>query len=213
MKNKHSFLVSFKKALEKGLPGELSHKIVLPVKTGYQLAGKKELEFHHESAVGIILYPSQSTIHCILIQRPEYEGVHGGQISFPGGKKDVSDFDLEQTARRECYEEINLPTSSALLIAELSEIYISVSSFLVRPFVFFIDELPSLTPDPREVASIISFDLFSITDESIVKTTDFKTGNGIIRKNIPYFDIDGNKVWGATAMMLAEMKSILERFD
>lgn len=157
-----------------------------------------------------MLYPTTNSANCVLIERPSYDGVHGGQISFPGGKMDATDPHLEYTARRECFEEINLPLEAGKLIGSLTDVYIPVSNFLVSPYVFSLDETPSLTPDEREVESIIEFDVLQLLDHSQIKTKDMKLGKGFIQKNVPYFDINGHVVWGATAMMLSEFREIIK---
>lgn len=208
----HSFISSFRKSLEIGLPGEEAHQLLMPLKRPLSSLAKAEAKNNfRESAVGIVLYPSNDSIHCILIRRPSYDGVHSGQISFPGGKRDTTDIDLEFTARRECLEEIALPHGHGELIHPLTEVFIPVSKFSVQPFIFFTEDLPELTPDEREVEEIISFDLLELTRNANIPRTSIPSNAGFMMKDIPYFDIQGHIVWGATAMMLAEIKVLLER--
>ena len=94
--------------------------------TSTSLASKPD---YRKSAVGIVLYPEVATANCVLIERPSYDGAHSGQISFPGGKMDLEDPHLEYTARRECFEEIDLPMESGQLIGGLTDVYIPVSNF------------------------------------------------------------------------------------
>ena len=207
----NDFLGSFRQTLEPGLPGEDAHRLLMPVKRPLSSEAKARTTDYRESAVGIVLHPFKQSIHCILIRRPSYDGAHSGQISFPGGKRDADDIDLEFTARRECLEEIALPHQHADLIHPLTEVFIPVSKFSVQPYVFFTDNLPDLTPDEREVEEIISFDLFDLTRYNKIPTTSIPINAGFTMKDVPYFDIHGHVVWGATAMMLAEMKVLLER--
>lgn len=207
----HNFLTSFQQTLEHGLPGEEAHQLLMPLKRPLSSVAKSNTLDYRESAVGIVLHPFKDSIHCILIRRPSYDGAHSGQISFPGGKRDPEDIDLEFTARRECLEEIALPHRHAELIHPLTEVFIPVSKFSVQPYVFFTDELPELTPDEREVEEIISFDLFDLTRHTEIPRTSIPINAGFTMKDVPYFDIHGHIVWGATAMMLAEMKVLLER--
>lgn len=207
----HNFILSLKKTIEKGLPGEEAHQLLMPLKRPLSSIAKNEATSYRESAVGIVLHPFNQSIHCILIRRPSYEGAHSGQISFPGGKRDASDLDLEFTARRECLEEIALPHQHAELIHPLTEVFIPVSKFSVQPYIFFTEHLPELTPDEREVEEIISFDLFDLTRKKEIPRTSIPINAGFTMKDVPYFDINGHIVWGATAMMLAEMKVLLER--
>ena len=210
--NSKLFVDTFTGIINDGLPGEQAHTEVMPVNRKFTSEGLQKAESLRQSAVGVILYPQESTINSVLIQRPDYEGTHSNQVSFPGGKMDDTDEDLEYTARRECFEEVDLPLGLGTRIGELTNVYIPVSNFVVQPYVFFVDELPQLTPDTREVQSIISFDVFKLVEEETLKTTDIRFKQGFIRKNVPYYDINGHVVWGATAMMLSELKAILKQF-
>lgn len=192
-----------------GLPGEAAHSHLMPINRPFTSQSLKEKPSYRKSAVGLILFPEIHSPKCILIERPSYDGVHGGQISFPGGKMDPEDLHLEHTARRECYEEVNLPLGDGEFIGELSEVYIPVSQFLVQPFIFTLNQKPILSPDEREVESIIEFSVFDLLNEDILKTKDIQLSQEYTQKNVPYFDIDGHIVWGATAMMLSEFREIL----
>jgi len=207
-----SFTSQFKKATQSGLPGEVAHSALMPINRAFTSHALKDNPEYRKSAVGVILYPHEGTLKSVLIQRPNYDGTHGNQVSFPGGKMDPNDIDLEFTARRECFEEVNLPVDVGTTIGTLSDVYIPVSKFLVQPYILTLEEAPILSPDEREVESIIHFDIFQLLKDSILKTTDINLKKGFVRKDVPYFDINGHIVWGATAMMLSEFKEILRRF-
>ena len=206
-----TFISDLKKTLKKGLPGEEAHQLLMPLKRPLSSVAKTEATSYRESAVGIVLHSFNDSIHCILIRRPSYIGAHSGQISFPGGKRDASDIDLEFTARRECSEEIDLPHDRAELIHPLTEVFIPVSKFSVQPYIFFTDNLPELTPDEREVDEIFSFDILELARRKEIPRTSIPINAGFTMKDVPYFDINGHIVWGATAMMLAELKVVLDR--
>jgi 8-oxo-dGTP pyrophosphatase MutT (NUDIX family) len=196
----------------KQLPGEKAHLDLMPLNRPFTSdALKRKPNFRH-SAVALIFYPENSEIKSVLIQRPNYDGTHGGQISFPGGKMDPTDPHLEFTARREAFEEVNLPMEAGIFIGKLSEIYIPVSNFLVEPNLFYVNKLSELIPDKREVEAIIHFNVLDLLQPEILKSEDMKFEGGFTRKNIPYYDIQGHKVWGATGMILAEFKTIISRF-
>ncbi len=204
-----SLFNELKNLLKNDLPGESAHQLVFPVNRPVS-SEIDDLEEYRNSAVAIFLYESLGEMHSILIQRPRYPGVHGGQIAFPGGKEDPEDISLEFTARREAFEEINIPMDYAELIGQLSDIHIPVSKFIVQPFVFAMQSLPDLIPDKREVDDIIHFNIRNLLREDVLKRADIRVADNMVRKDIPYFDIDGKIVWGATAMMLSEFREILK---
>ena len=208
----NKFIQQFINATQDGLPGERAHADLMPVNRPFTSDAFKAATDYRKSAVGIVLFEEQSYIKCVLIQRPKYEGVHGNQVSFPGGKMDATDPDLEFTARRECMEEIALQPEYMSTVGQLSEVFIPVSKFLVQPYVFFVDDMPQLIPDDREVDEIFTFNVDNLLDESVLKATDMRFKNGFVQKNIPYFDLEGRTVWGATAMMLSEFKAIMKSF-
>lgn len=203
------FLSAFKRELMLALPGEKAHQKMAPSSRPISSIAVKMADKVRESAVAVVLYKNSGSIECILTQRPEYEGNHSGQVSFPGGKKDPSDLDLEETARRECFEEIGIPTDEGILLGQLTDVFIPVSSFLVKPYVIYHETLPILKKDEREVAEILSFPLFDLKKEELISTMEVHLPNGTIYRNIPYFDLADKKVWGATALILSELREIL----
>jgi 8-oxo-dGTP pyrophosphatase MutT (NUDIX family) len=209
MMQTEEFLKVFRRELMLALPGEKAHEKMSPVGRPVSSIALKMADKVRESAVAVVLYKHNGTIECILTQRPEYDGNHSGQVSFPGGKKDISDLDLEATARRECFEEIGIPEDQGILLGQLTDVFIPISSFLVKPFVFYHEQLPELIRDEREVAEILSFPLFDLKKEEIISTMEIHLPNGSIYRNIPYFDLADKKVWGATALILSELREVL----
>ena len=208
------FIKRLKRSIESGVPGVKAHERLLPIKILKKrkdsFAKQKEDGSYRDSAVSIILYPHLESIYCILIKRPEYDGKHSGQISFPGGKFEDSDVDFEYTARREAFEEVDFRMEDGELITALTQLYIPVSNFLVHPYLLYTPVKPTLTPDKREVEKIVEFDIFDLLQSENQSTKDIQIENSIRLKNIPYFNIQENVVWGATAMILSELKMILE---
>jgi 8-oxo-dGTP pyrophosphatase MutT (NUDIX family) len=205
--NEDETIIRLERSLNTGLPGEKAHVAMLPLNRALTSVGLKEAEKVRKSAVGIILYPSTDGIDCILIQRPKYEGMHSDQMAFPGGKMDSDDLDLEYTARRECYEEIALPTSEGILLGELTKVYIPVSGFVIYPFIFHLDQVPVLAPDNREVAEIVTFPLLDILKTENVGTMPINFPQGT--RDVPCFNLANKQVWGATALILNELKEVL----
>jgi 8-oxo-dGTP pyrophosphatase MutT (NUDIX family) len=163
---------------------------------------------HRKSAVLILLYQSNDRIKFPLIIRPVYEGVHSGQVSLPGGRLDSTDDSLRFTAIRETCEETGVIKEHVKVIGELSELYIPPSNFLVNPFVGIHETKPLFVPHEREVARIVEMDVEKILDEKLIGEKSIKLANGVSIVT-PVFEIDGLTIWGATAMILSEFKSVL----
>ena len=164
---------------------------------------------HRESSVLLLLYPDQAArLHFVLIRRPEYEGVHSGQIAFPGGAREA-DETPQTTALREADEEIGVPAEMVTVLGSLTSLYIPPSNFMVYPFVGYCRCRPAYRPNQREVAEILEPPLAMLVDETIV-CHEYRHLSQIGRAKIPYYDVFGHKVWGATAMMLAEFSALVE---
>lgn len=191
------------------LPGEAVHTEMAPMR---QVSSEalKEAKMVKESAVAIHLFEENNDLNIILTQRNVYEGAHSGQVSFPGGKKEEFDQDHIQTARRESFEEINLEVSKGTLIGSLTEIYIPVSSFKVAPIVFYHEQEPNeLKPDPREVHSIFYLPGKYLLNDKLVQQKDIRISEQMILRNVPCFQYEQYTIWGATAILLNELKHIL----
>jgi 8-oxo-dGTP pyrophosphatase MutT (NUDIX family) len=195
--------------LANNLPGVSAHKKMMNYsRIDAQQARTNNIEYK-EGAVLILLYPDQQNINTLLMLRPEYEGVHSAQVSFPGGKRDLGDVDILQTALRETKEEVGVLVERENIIGQLTEIFIPPSKFLVTPFVGWLDYKPDFIADKREVQQLIELPVKNILDDNIIKEKEIFIPLYNINLNTPYFDIYGNVVWGATAMMLAELREVL----
>ncbi len=133
---------------------------------------------------------------------------HGGQISFPGGKLDAGDNSLEAGALREAEEEIGIKRNEMSILGKLTEVYIPVSNFLVHPFVAVAATEPQFVRQEREVQSIleVSFGHFHRPENRAIR--DMRVSPNMILREVPYFDVFGSVVWGATAMILSELVEI-----
>ncbi|MFM7758339.1 MAG: NUDIX hydrolase [Crocinitomicaceae bacterium] len=190
--------------LQKELPGERAHINFYP----YRIKNKFiETEIDKKlSAVGIHLYPEKESVFFILIKRPKYNGYHSGQIAFPGGKKDATDINLMQTAKRESLEELNISMDIGELICELTPVYIPVSNFLVQPFVFLHHEKPNMIKND-EVVEFIEISLDELVNEENLGEINLEN---IGLSGVPAFIFEKCQVWGATALILSEMKEMLK---
>jgi 8-oxo-dGTP pyrophosphatase MutT (NUDIX family) len=172
------------------------------------LARLKIPENPKRSAVLILLYASGKTIKFPLIVRPVYNGVHSGQVALPGGKHEESDKNLQVTAIRETEEETGILKKNVKIIGKLSELYIPPSNYLVTPFVGIHTVKPEFIPQESEVARIVETDVEKIMDEKNIFEKKMKLSSGVSVLT-PYFDLNGLTVWGATAMILSEFKTVL----
>lgn len=161
-------------------------------------------------AVMMLVFNKDGKAHFSLIKRPVYDGVHSGQIAFPGGSKDDEDKSMEETALRELYEEVGIKANEVEIIGQIEKVYIPPSKFLVTPFVGVLDGSPSFAKDDFEVEEIIEVPMSLLFDESIVKQGHVNVGKDNFKLKVPYFDIFGHMVWGATAIMLSDFKAIMK---
>ncbi len=161
-----------------------------------------------ESAVLVLIYPKEGLAHTVLMLRPAYDGVHSGQVSFPGGRMEPGDWDLRATALREFAEETGARADAELLGA-LTPVYIPPSRSLVTPYVAVVDSLGAFDPDPREVAELIEAPLSLLLSDGILKRRQQHIAILGRTVEVPYFDVRGHVVWGATAMMIAELRELL----
>jgi 8-oxo-dGTP pyrophosphatase MutT (NUDIX family) len=185
------------------LPGRLGQITMAPQPVEEERFLSMIRDDHRKGAVLMLFYPDSGKCFIPFIKRPSYPGVHGGQIAFPGGKWEPEDKDLRITAIREAEEEIGIDGNKVQILGKLSDVYIPPSNFMVSPYIGFVEEKPSFNPDPKEVERIINCPFSMILDKNIRKKTNVKASSGL-NLEAPYFDIEREVVWGATAMMLGE---------
>jgi len=183
----------------------------------FNLAPKLRLSYSEEkikslnpknAAVLALFYPDQlGKTHFLLTLRASYNGTHSSQISFPGGKYDMNDISLKNTALRETYEEVGISINNVSIFKQMTDVFIPPSNFLVTPFLGYLNESPTFKIN-HEVEEIISISLNDLLDESSISSTTLSTSYA---KNIkvPCFLLNSYVVWGATAMMLNEIKKLL----
>jgi len=153
-------------------------------------------------SVLLLLYCRDGEMHLVLTRRRDDLNSHAGQISFPGGRREP-DEPLSLTALRETKEEVGIPETAVSILGELSQIYIPPSDYEVHPFVGWHENgRPQFLPETDEVAEILEVPLSHLLDPDNRREEpwDFR-GHQV---TIPFYDVKGNKVWGATAIMLSE---------
>jgi 8-oxo-dGTP pyrophosphatase MutT (NUDIX family) len=161
-----------------------------------------------EAAVTMLFYPKNGETHLVLIVRNSYKGVHSAQVAFPGGKYEPEDADLKTTALRETEEEIGVSRDKIEILKAFSSLYIPPSNFMVHPFLGICKEEIHFFPDPVEVAAIIELPLADFRNDAIVGYETLTTSYARSIE-VPAFKIDNHVVWGATAMMLSELKDVM----
>jgi 8-oxo-dGTP pyrophosphatase MutT (NUDIX family) len=205
------FLKNLGDLLQQELPGQAAHdKMRVLSSKNFKMKEKPDAGTRI-GAVLLLLFPHEEKIYFPLILRPPYEGVrsHGGQIAFPGGKREIQDADLCETALRETYEEIGVRVPKENVLGQLSEIFIPPSNICVTPFVGYVTKKPAYYPALSEVAEIYETHLHDIMRSDLRKTTQ-KEFSGMGIWEIPYFDLHQQIVWGATAAILSEFADICE---
>lgn len=197
-------------AISNSLPGENSHLPMNPSGRNLSSEAKKKATNIRESAVAIVMYKTSENHEIILIQRPDYIGAHGGQISFPGGKRDLEDEDLKATAMRECKEEIGISLEEATFLGQMTPVYIPVSNFHVEPYLFYYEQIPDFVKDEREVSAIFSISVVDLLHDGTISKMEIDIQGDRLYKDIPCFLINEKKIWGATALILSELKEVLQ---
>lgn len=198
------------KKLSQELPGKLAHIEVAPSRRIE--FDKEELLNARECGVLILFYIKQDELHLVLMQRPNYEGAHSGQVSFPGGKREASDKDIIHTALREANEEVGVVMDDVDVVGRLSDVYIPVSNFNVSPIVGFVNYHPQFVIDAREVEELIELKLSDLTDVRELTTSKITLPNKTVIK-APSFNFNDKVIWGATALMLNELRWVLKEFN
>ena len=215
MSRSHLILPTFediRQALTGPLPGrEAQRKMAPEPPPGSNLKRWDSPEECREAGVLLLLYPhtfkGNPSLNLVLTRRTEYPGAHSGQISFPGGRREGEE-SLLTTALRETKEEIGVPPNTLEVIGQLSALYIPNSNFCIHPFVAFSFTRPNFRLEPKEVAELIETPLSLLQKPTIQKEETWYFQKYGARR-IPFFDIFGHKVWGATAMMLSEFLALL----
>lgn len=168
-----------------------------------------------EAGVLALLFPKDKDWHLTLILRQNNNpnDRHGGQVSFPGGKREVHDEDLRATALREAEEEVGVDPSAVNLLGALSELYIPVSNFKVQPYVGFTEQTPQFVPQPEEVQAVLEVPFRQFLSNNTRRKKDLHLYPQLILRDVPYFDVADQTVWGATAMMISELVAVLNNSD
>ncbi len=172
---------------------------------------KDKAKYAKLAGVWALFYPhNNDETYLALILRKTYKGVHSAQVGFPGGKYEDADNDLMITALRETEEEIGVPQNAIQVISAMSPIYIPPSNFKVHPYIGITHTTPKFIKQDDEVEAIIEVKLSTLMNDANVITTTVPTSYNI-HVEVPAFQLNNHIVWGATAMMLSELKDLLKQ--
>jgi 8-oxo-dGTP pyrophosphatase MutT (NUDIX family) len=204
-----NFKESLIQLLKNPLPGETAQWRMAHLKREQVSETEYTRRNAKKSAVIILICKEEEEFFIPLTQRFEYNGAHSNQVSLPGGKFEESDEMLVNTAIRECNEEIGVEANIEILTA-LTPVYIPVSNFLVQPFVGMYEVTnPIFIPQATEVKKILKLKINELLNDTIEKEAMVEPAPGYKFKT-PYFEVEGQIVWGATAMILSEFKAVLK---
>ncbi len=203
------FLKYVPKIKQEKLLAEQAHLKMVPIERILDVEKiNKSANKPRKAAVMMLIYPKNNKSHLALIVRNTYPGVHSAQIGFPGGKVELEDSTLTHTALRETHEEIGIHPDKIEVIKNFTTVFIPPSNFVVAPFLGISYSELEFIEQKEEVAGIIEFPLLDFLNEKTIvkKIMNTSYGNNI---EVPTFKINDHYVWGATAMMMSELKEVL----
>lgn len=193
------------------LPGTVSQfKMSPPYREKLIALQADKIKTAKKAAVMALLYPNKNNeATIILILRKTYKGVHSAQVGFPGGKVEEADATLKDTALRETEEEIGVPVNDIKVLKQLTEVYIPPSNFYVYPFLGVCKTTPQFVKQDSEVEALIEVPVYDFLNEHnvVTKTVSNKYDKQV---KVPAYRLNDHLVWGATAMMLSELKDLLK---
>jgi 8-oxo-dGTP pyrophosphatase MutT (NUDIX family) len=199
-------IADVRKALTCSLPGLSAQLGMAPGYPTAALMDRTPPPEPKEAGVLVLFYPHDDQLYFPLTQRTDTVESHKGQVSLPGGAREGHE-SLTDTALRETCEELGACADNWTLLGQLTPLYISASGFRINPFVAYSPARPDFKPDPVEVAELIETPLSLLLDPATVRRQEWQLRGSAVE--VPYYHICGHKVWGATAMVLSELVTLL----
>ncbi len=204
--------MEFIQKLEVGLKGELPGRSAQLEMSATPMSEAHFIQRKDARNAGVLslFFPKEEQWHLALIRRAFHEkDHHSRQISFPGGSFEPADITYEKTALREAEEEINVKQSEVKVLGSLTNLYIPVSNFNVFPFVGYTERRPDFYPQDGEVEAVLEIPLSSLMDTANKSLTTIEV-RGHQLTDVPVFQFGDDTVWGATAMMLNELVTLIK---
>jgi 8-oxo-dGTP pyrophosphatase MutT (NUDIX family) len=196
--------------LKESRPGWSAQKLMLtnprPGNQSLSLVEKNCIK----AAVLILLYTSSPHYYTILTRRTDQVNTHKGQISFPGGRKEPSE-QIEQTAIREMAEELGIPSSSYRILGELTPLYVPPTNFCIYPLVAGMEGRPAINPSSDEIDEVLEIPLCNLLNPQN-KKMEVRHHRGQ-KIEVPFYAFAHHKIWGASAMILAELLALIPDFQ
>jgi 8-oxo-dGTP pyrophosphatase MutT (NUDIX family) len=192
-------------ALEEGLPGLEAQLALAPhLRPGWPAGGA--LEEARAAAALLVVFPRRDIAHLLLTLRASALPHHAAQISLPGGRVEPGET-IEQAALREAHEETGLDPLHVEVLGSLTPIHIAVSGFMLHPVLGVAEREPRFQAAAREVERILEVPVADLLDETRFGWASVTRAGMAL--DVPCFRLAGEEVWGATAMVLAELRWLL----
>lgn len=189
----------------KPLPGITAHQPLAPEDRPFYSDDEIKQFQPKKAAVLALIYPDKNNQACIILtKRARYNGAHSQEISFPGGKHNSDDAHMKATSLRETFEETNIKQEQIQTIRQLSNIYIPPSNFEVSAFIGYTMNIDEINPN-YEVSEIIKIKIEDLLNDSFIQKDTINQ-----QQSVPCFVFKGHVIWGATAMILNEIKALLK---
>ncbi|MFC2161537.1 NUDIX hydrolase [Acidobacteriota bacterium] len=201
------FFSMLKKSLDTPLPGLAAQLNMVPDPRPGNKVYTEVLESCKKAGVLVLLYPKGSRVFVVLTKRTDFLELHQAQISFPGGRQEKGET-IEQTTLRETHEELGILPSVIQILGQLTPLYIPPTNYCIYPVVAWINEQPQFIPSPFEVAEVLEIPLSYLADPNTIQREIWTLYGKDV--DVPFYFFEDNKIWGATAMVLAEFLAILK---
>lgn len=202
----NEFIVKMRERFQYPVPGNLAQELMAP---SYRYDFPSDPKSERQSGVLVLFYPKDEKVYFVLMERGSWLRMHSGQISLPGGKMEKADASYYETALRETNEELGVKIEDIHYLGALTPLFIPVSNFMVHPFVAFAKTPLEFVANKSEVAKIIEVSLEDLLNDACRKEECWKEKGKLYVR--PYYEISEVDVWGATAMILSELRSFITR--